>query len=501
MSTIRRQSIIASIIIYIGFALGFLNTYLFTMEGGFTKAQYGLTGTFIAIANIMLSVASVGMQGYIYKFYPYYRDNLPPRKNDMMTVALSASFLGFLLIIVAGIVFKDFVVRKYSGHSPDLIRYYNWLFPFGFGLTIYSLLEVFAWQLRKTPLTNFLREVLFRLLTTVLIGLSFIGVIRNFDHFIKLYAFTYIAIALALLIYLVYTKQLYFPRSISRVTKKFKNKILTLIGFTWAGGLVFNISNVFDTIVIAAVMPNGLAYVGIYTLAQNMGSLVQAPQRGLASSTIAPLSSAWKNKDYSKINLIYHRSSINQLIFSVGMFMLIWMNFTDGVLTFHLQKDYLAARWVFFYIGLMRIVDLGTGVNAQIIATSTRWRFDFVTGVILLSLALPMNYIFTKTFGVIGPAVSNLIAFSIYNAIRYVFLLKRYNMQPFNKETAYTVALGLVAYGVCQLLLGGQSGFLYIVLRSTLFLAIYISGVLLLKLSPDVLPVWQTVKKRIGIRP
>ncbi|MBD0288871.1 MAG: lipopolysaccharide biosynthesis protein, partial [Flavisolibacter sp.] len=60
MSTIRRQSIISSVIVYFGFALGFFNTYLFTREGGFTKEEYGLTGTFIAIGYIMYSAASLG---------------------------------------------------------------------------------------------------------------------------------------------------------------------------------------------------------------------------------------------------------------------------------------------------------------------------------------------------------------------------------------------------------------------------------------------------------
>ena len=82
MSTIRRQSIISSGIVYLGFALGLLNTYLFTREGGFTKAQYGLTGTFIAFANIMFSVASLGMPAFIGKFFPYYNAHVEQRKND-----------------------------------------------------------------------------------------------------------------------------------------------------------------------------------------------------------------------------------------------------------------------------------------------------------------------------------------------------------------------------------------------------------------------------------
>jgi hypothetical protein len=101
------------------------------------------------------------------------------------------------------------------------------------------------------------------------------------------------------------------------------------------------------------------------------------------------------------------------------MFALIWLNFSDGVFTFKMQTGYLDARWIFFYIGLYRIIDMGTGVNSQIIGTSTRWRFDFFTGLILLLLTLPLNYALTKYYlGILGPAVANLISFTVYNSLK-----------------------------------------------------------------------------------
>jgi O-antigen/teichoic acid export membrane protein len=498
MSTIRRQSIISSILIYIGFVLGFFNTWLFAH--GFTEAQYGLTGTFIAIANIMFSFANLGMLSYINKFYPYYKGHLPPDKNDLMTFALVTSLLGFVLILISGFFFKDLIIKKFGTNSPDLVKYYYWLFPFGFGLTLYSLLEVFAWQFAKAALTSFLREILFRLFATLLICLSFIGVLNNFDLFIKIYAMTYIAIALILLIYLVITRKLHITFSISRVTKKFFKKIVALIGFIWAGGLVLNIAQMFDTLVIAAVIEDGLKFAGIYTLAQNMASLVQAPQRAIIAASIGPLSEAWKRKDYARINTIYQRSSINQLLFAVGMFALIWINFTDGILTLQLKKGYLEAQYVFLFIGLMRVIDLGTGVNAQIIGTSIYWRFEFLTGIILLALALPLNYFLAKRFGVIGPAISNLIAFSIYNGIRYSFLLKKFNLQPFNLKTLYTLLLGAGCFLVCHLLFHQYIGLGWIILRSVVFLAMYIIGAFYLNLTPDLVPVWSTIKQRLKIK-
>lgn len=496
MSSIRKQSIISSLLVYIGFALGFLNTYFFTKEGSFTEAEFGLTGTFIAIANVMFSFASLGMPSYIHKFFPYYNDNLAPKKNDMLTWAIVVSMVGFLLVILAGVLLKGLVIRKFTENAEQLVKYYNWLFPFGFGLTLFAILEAYGWQLRKSMLTNYLREIQFRLFTTILILLFFAGVISGFDQFIKIYSFTYIAVALMMLGYILYTGKGGLHFQLSRVTKKYWKKVVTLASFVWSGQLVYNIASVFDTIIIAAVLPNGLAYAGIFTLAQNIASLIQAPQRGVISASIGPLAQAWKDKDIIKINRIYQRSAINMLVFAVGMFFLIFLNFTDAVETFNLKSTYTQALPVFLFIGLMRILDMGTGVNAQIIATSTFWKFEFFTGMILLAMALPLNYYLTKNLGVIGPAISNLIAFTIYNGIRFVFLWKRYKMQPFTIRTLYVVLLGIGAWVICHFLFKDQQGLMWIVLRSGLFSILFIGGIIGFRITPDVAQVILTLKNR-----
>ena len=497
MSSIRKQSIISSVIVYIGFALGFLNTYLFTREGSFTESQYGLTGAFIAIANVMYSFATLGMQSYIYKFYPYYNDNLERRKNDMITWAMLVAMVGFTLVTIGGIALKDLVIRKFGTNSAELVQYYYWIFPFGLGLTIYSVLEAYAWQLKRSVLTNYLRELQFRIFTTILIVLFLVGVIKNFDVFIKFYALTYFLIAAMLFFILWRFRELYITFNISRVTRKFFKKIVTLAAFVWSGNLIYNVANVFDTIILAAVLPNGLAFAGIFTLAQNIASLVQAPQRGIISASVAPLAQAWKDKDMDRLQRVYQRSSINMLVFSIGMFGLITLNFIDGVETFHLKATYVQALPVFLFIGLMRILDMGTGLNSQIIGTSTFWRFEFFTGIVLLAMALPLNYYLTKSLGVIGPAISNLIAFTVYNTIRCVFLYRKFKMQPFTINSLYTVLLGALAYMVCFYLFSNQQGFAWICVRSLVFVLIYATGVIGLKITPDVASVILGVKDRL----
>lgn len=500
MSTIRKQSIFSSVVVYVGFALGFVNSYLFTREGsGITPAQFGLVNAFIAIAAIMFAIANLGMPSFVTKFFPYYKTHLPAHRNDLLSIAFLTNLAGFGVVVIAGLLAKPVVIDKWFRNSPELPEYFYWTFVFGFGYTLFMLMEAYAWQQRKAVLSNFLREVLFRLITTGLIVLVTFGIIRSFDTFINIYSFSYLVLVLVLIGYFWKRRQFHFSLQVSKLTRRLRKKILQLAAFVWGGGLVFNVANVFDTIVIAAVLPDGLTYAGVYALAQNISSLIQAPQRAIISSAVGPLSEAWKEKDYRKINTIYHRSSINQLIFACFMFGLIWLNFADGVNTFHLKKEYLAAQWVFFFIGLYRIVDMGTGLNSQIISTSTYWRFEFISGVILFCIMLPLSWQLTRYLSIVGPAVSNLIAFTIYNGIRYTFLWRKFRMQPFTWKSLWTVLLGVVCYIITWKLFEEQSGFLAILLRSVVFGGLFAAGTLYLKLSPDILPVWQTIRKRLGL--
>src|SRR5438128_1305027 len=112
MSQIRRQSIISTIFVYTGFAIGFINTFLFTRSGSpFTPSQYGLTGIFMAVGNLMFAFANMGMTSVLYKFYPYYNDNLTKKKNDLLTWAFVISVIGFVFVLIAGFIFKDLVIK------------------------------------------------------------------------------------------------------------------------------------------------------------------------------------------------------------------------------------------------------------------------------------------------------------------------------------------------------------------------------------------------------
>jgi O-antigen/teichoic acid export membrane protein len=496
--SIRRQSIISSFVIYTGFAVGLLNTYIFTKQGNFTEEEYGLVTIFIAIATMMSAIAALAMPSFIFKFHPYYNEHLPPKKNDMVTWALLVSFLGFILVMITGWAMKHLVIKKFGTNSPQLVTYYYWIFPLGMGLTIYTVLEAFAWSLHKSVITNFFREVQWRLFTSLLIVLYLTHVVKDFDLFIKLFAFTYPGIAIGLLLYLLWKKKIHFSFSVSKVTRRYFSKILALCTFVYSGSLVFTISQVFDTIVIASLLENGSAKAGVYGLATIMTAIIQAPQRGIISSSIAHLSKAWKDKNLPLIQKIYQRSSINQLIFACAIFLLIWLNFRDGILTFHIKSAYLDAADIFFLLGLTKIIDMGTGVNAQIIATSTFWKFELVSGVVLIVIMLPLTYFLTKSYGLIGPAIGSIVSITIYNVLRTIFLWRKFRLFPLTIQSLYTIILAAAVYFICYFTFRDLTGIAGIIFRSLAFIVIYGTGVTYMKLTPDIEAVWMSIKKRRG---
>ena len=486
MVNIRKQAILSSILVYIGFLIGAVNTYFFTRNGSFTTGQFGLTRVFYDLGQNIFVFGSLGVIPIIYKFYPYYKTNLEDRKNDLLTWGMVVSFIGFCMVLIAGYVVEPLVIRKFSHRAPLIVQYYYLIFPFGFGMLFFSVLEAFCWSLHKTVFSNFLKETVMRVLILALIILYYTHLI-SFDAFIKLFTFVYFIIFIVLLIYLVRLKKFHITFKPSRVTLKFRKKMLGMQGLVFGGVCINVVAQTIDILIIASL--KGLGSTGVFTLAQYAANLVQVPQRSIQSITTGVLSQAWKDKNYAEINRIYQRSSINLLLMAIFIFCNIWLNIRNAFTVLNIQAGYQAGIYVVFVLGLSRLIDAGTGVNGTIIATSTFWRFDFYSGIVLLSLRIPLTYFLIKNYGIIGSAFAELFAFSAYNLIRFEFLRRRFNMQPFSRKTLYSLLLGAIAF-LLPYFFKSMPGWTGIIIRSTLFSTIFITGVFLLELSPDAMQLY-----------
>ncbi len=444
MGIIQKQGIKSSIFIMIGFVIGAVNLLvLFPLF--FSKNDQGLIRAMIDIGATLSVFCTLGTLPVVYKFFPFYNHYLGPKKNELPFLTLIINLIGFGLLMWIGWENKEFIIRK-LGKSPSLANYFNYVYPYTFFLLIFYWLEAFAWGLQKGVLTNFLRETAIRILTTLLIlafGLKWL----NLDQFILLFSGIYV-IPTLLLIYNLSQSQEWSFRSfkISSVTKRLKGKMLNFALFVFAGQFFNLLARTNDTFMIVGL--RGLSDAGIFAIATYVAAIMEIPQRSLTSISIPVLAKSWKDKDFANIKHVYHKSVSNLLAVGLLLFGLIWLNIENLVsfLNWISNKEsggYDALVPLIFIMGLAKLVDLATGVNGQIIGTSNFWRFDFFTNLFYIVLSIPLNYYLINHYQLIGLAYSNLAALVLYNSVRFLFLYKKFKLQPYTLKHGLFLILSI----------------------------------------------------------
>ena len=495
MSEIRKKGLISTFWIYIGFAIGALNTFLFARNGFFNAQDYGLATGLIQIGLLLSAFSALGCYGLLYKFFPYYKRRLPNEKNDLLSLTLFIALLGFIIIATIGVYAQPVIIKKFGGNSPQLVQYFYYAYFLAAGFLLYAILEYHGWNLKLQLYTNILREVIVRLYVLLLILFKLFGII-SFEQFLLFYCFQYLIIAFLLLIYLIQKNQFHLVFKISFVTKKFRKVILRYLSYGFTGTVVNTLRTVMDVLVLSSF--SGLVAAGVYTLAGFAASLLQAPYRSLVSITIPILSNAWKEKNYNEIDRIYKRSSINLLLFSITIFGFIWVNFEPFVFILHLNKEFLAGKNVLLILSIANIIEMGTGINGQIIGTSTLWKFEFYTNIILGIIITTCSYFFTKyLFGINGPALALLFGIIVYNFIRVYFLYKKYNFFPFNKKTLLAITLLPIIIFIAKMSLLYLPFYIGLLLANGFIAILFAVTIYKLNISPDVKPLVHTFLKRI----
>jgi hypothetical protein len=183
---------------------------------------------------------------------------------------------------------------------------------------------------------------------------------------------------------------------------------------------------------------------------------------------------------------------------SLFIFGNIWLNILPAIQVFRIQKAFTEGMNVFLILGLVRIIDAGTGLSQMVINTSTHWRVDFFSRIVLLILRLPLTYFLIKNYSIIGSAFAELISYSIYTLIGYEFLRRKFNLQPFSLKTLYTLLLAATAFAVCFFTMKNIGGFLGLILRGGIFSALMIGGVFYWKLTPDAGQLYEVFLGRVA---
>lgn len=482
MGTIQRQSIRSSALIMIGFAVGAIN--MLVLAPKFLGPELlGLTRVITDAGITLATLATFGCIPVIYKFFPFYKSYLSKDKNDLPFLTGLICLIGFFLICLAGWLADDLIIRKYTERAPLFVQYKWMVYPFCFFMMTFMWLESFAWSFKKSVLSNGLREILTRVVFSILLIL-FITELVDIDAFVFLFSLSYLFPAVILFFVLRKTNNFLFNQPYSSVTNRLGKRMFNFGLFIFGAHFLNLLSRTIDTFILAAKGERGLIDTAVFTIATYIVTLMEVPQRSFNSVTIPILAEAWKDRDLARINSIYKKSVETMMVVGIAMFSITWLNIHN--IAIFLGKDFSGIELVVLFMGLGKLFDLCTGANGLIIGTSSYWKVDFFTNVIYTVIALPLNYFLISRFGLMGAAYSGLISITVFNLIRLFFLYYKFGMQPYTWKSPITIVIVAAAvYGI-YLLPNHPNFFIDTVIRSLIFAIVFLPIIYYLKTSEEV---------------
>jgi O-antigen/teichoic acid export membrane protein len=301
------------------------------------------------------------------------------------------------------------------------------------------------------------------------------------QQFINFFSILYIIPVIILFIILRRTGEWTFNFKISKVSKRFGKKMMTFGLFVF-GAVFLNIaSRTIDSIMIIGL--KGLGDTAVFVLGAYLAALMDLPLRSINSIATPVIAESWKDKNYKNIFHVYQKSTITLLVAALFIFCLVMLNVKN--LSVFLGKDYAQVPVIVFFMGIAKIIDLGTGVNGQIIATSANWRFDFFTNVFLTLMAFPLNYFLITRMGIVGGAIATLISTSIFNLVRYIFIYKKYGWQPYGFPHFKILLVSIIIFIAVFAVPFMMNIYVDTVFRTILFSGLFVPAILRMNVSDE----------------
>ena len=492
MGIVIRQSIKTTLVTYIGFAIGYINT-LFLFPLVLSKEQIGLTRLLISVSFLFATFASLGAGNIPNKFFPYFRDE-KKQHNGILSFILSIGLTGFVLFVIVFFLLKDVIFDIYSKNSPMLLEYYFYFIPFTLIVVLSTIFESYLIVQQKPILPTFVREIWMRLL--VMLGLSaiYFGVF-TFSTFTDSLIIYYLLGLIILIIYVKREKILFLKPNFQITKSPHFKEMLIFAGFVIMGNASATIIVNLDSLMLSAF--SGLGSAGIYTIAFFIAAVIEIPKRSISQVVIPIVSQANKEGDTAKLKELYQKTSLNQLIVGGFIFLGIWCNIENVFKLIPNGEIYAQGKLVVFYIGISKLFDMATGVNQEIVGTSKYYKIDLLFYLFLVVVAIITNLIFIPLYGITGAAIASAISIFLFNTIRFLFLLYVFKIQPFSLNTLKVICVFFLTLLVSYLLTPFNNFVVDLILRSLIVLVLFGGLILLFKISDDVQHIVNTIYLRI----
>lgn len=475
MGIVVKQSSRNTIIIFIAFAIGGINT-LFLYTEFLTPEYYGLVVFLLSAANLLMPFTAFGIQHAIVKFFSSYQTKL--EKDAFLSSVLFLPLLIAIPIGFLGTVFYE-KISAFLAIENEIIQGYTYVIYFVAIATAYF--EVFyAWAKvqMQSVFGNTLKELYHRVATLVLLVLVAFDVI-NAHQFI---GFLMVSYFLRTLLILIHAFKLYTPKFTFRKPHNFK-EILTYAIYIILAGSAGAILLEIDKVMLPS--KKAIELTAYYTVGVFIASVVEVPGRAM-HQILQPLTSkAIQENNTVEIISLYKRSSINLLVLCGLLFLLINVNIVE-LYKIVPKEDYSQGVFIVLMISIAKLYNMFLGNNGAIIANSKYYKILLPYGITMAIIVAFLNNWWIDIFGMNGAALSTLVVILIFNTLKIWYVKRKFNMLPFTWKTFQLTLVIAALFAIFYFWNFSFHPIINIGLKSSILILVYVIIVQKMAISKEV---------------
>jgi O-antigen/teichoic acid export membrane protein len=365
--------------------------------------------------------------------------------------------------------------------SALFINYINYLIPLIFFTTLFNLLDTYNRVLYNALAGIAYKEIWQRIFILIAILIYFFEFI-SFGQLVFLYVAALSLPTILMIIMLFQKGDLTLKRPGKFIDGSMKKEMANIAFFgmitSYSGVVIMNI----DIVMINHFL--GLSETGIYAITFYFGTLVLLPSRSVVKIASVVIADGWKNNDLEKIREIYYKSNIVLTVTGVFIFLGLVLNL-DNIIHV-LGDDYASGKYVVLFIALAHLFEMSTGVSQNVINNSIYYRINGYLLLVFVSLLIITNWIFIPIYGITGAAFASAFSRLIYNILSWLFLRIKFNLQPFNIKYFILAIIGVISYFVSSSIPWLNHYLTDMLVRSTIFTIIFVSGIYAFTISSDI---------------
>jgi O-antigen/teichoic acid export membrane protein len=456
-----------------------------------SEDQYGLTRAMLSIMLISSQVALLGSPASIIRFFPSIKkQSSDPRKA--YPVFLVGPFIGSTLILAAFLLFKDLILSFFLERSPLIGEYYYLILILIFGYSFFTLLDHYVKAFFSTTFATFLLEVSLRLVIIADLILFYFDVV-SFDTFVLIFAANYILQLCILVVYALQKRVFSLVPSFENVDQKSIREILVFGSYSFLGGVAIILVGNIDMLMISSLI--GLDDTAIYAVALYVAAVIGIPKRAVQKISYPIIADSFKNGDMHNVEQIYRKSSLNQLIIGILIYIGVWANMDN--LYALLPENYANGSLVILLIGAANLFDLSAGSNRAILQASQYFRFDLYANLLLVILAFFLNLYFIPIYGIVGAAIATTASIVLYNLLKIIYVQVRLGLQPYSLRIIGVLLVAALVFALSTLI-PKMNLYLDVLIRSTAMSLLFGILILSFRLSDEVNDLFFKTLKRLG---